>query len=880
MSIEAPTNPHASRIRESLLALRAKQHRVIWWADPEAQFTELVDELQLEDLTLLRRSQVPALALKRQLELIEPGQAFVIYEDEQAPEPTRDWLLDIRRYAAPFSADASAMLVQDLGLRHQQMSEHLKLRARFLGSKARLERLQRWVTQDDLEAELDLKMLAVAVRADQADTFSLFSTLFASVSDLDPAESVNEAKAWQAIVKLDLEAPLWALAAKTFGFRSDTPSLLNLLLQLFVSDLGAALQTDLPDRFKSMQLPPRMTAAATMFLAQWRDSSLRQTAYDRVSARMATELRINEDFDSVPLKRLAACNTFVVLEKQIAGRLREALADGGGAALADEIRQVVTARRDGYWANGRLPDSEQVPRSTWNAFYRAIEAAQAFFTECDLASACMSFASAQDCVTAYTRTLYRVDQLYRRYHEAGSVVASRDPATLEALTRRIEDQYLNRFLQPLAQRWDDFVRAGLLLDWKVEGLPSQQHFFEQKVRGYLGEGEDRRIFVVISDALRYEVAQELAEQINGRNRFAAELSAQLGVLPSYTGLGMASLLPHKSMAYRESETVYVDGQSSDGIEQRRKILAAHRGIAFTYDEFIALNKQDGRDAVRDASVVYVFHDCIDKIGDKLPTELGTFDACRDAINELDGLVSRIINNLNGNHVVITADHGFLFQRSALGELDKNKLDLKPAGTVKSKKRYLFGRNLGEVPQAFSGYIRDTAGVEDDMMFWVPKGVNRFHFVGGARFVHGGAALQEIVVPVLTVKHQRGEKAKAIEVRKTSVSVIGGPFRITTPQYPFQLLQTEPVTERIRPVIARVTLVDDADKPVSNTETLTFDSAAADSSQSRRKVMLSLTSDRIASNKPYYLLITDAETTMELCRIVVRIDLAFGNDFDF
>ena len=33
---------------------------------------------------------------------------------------------------------------------------------------------------------------------------------------------------------------------------------------------------------------------------------------------------------------------------------------------------------------------------------------------------------------------------------------------------------------------------------------------------------------------------------------------------------------------------------------------------------------------------------------------------------------------------------------------------------------------------------------------VPKGASRFHFAGGARFVHGSAMPQEVVVPVITV----------------------------------------------------------------------------------------------------------------------------------
>ncbi|WP_410218838.1 PglZ domain-containing protein [Paracoccus sp. (in: a-proteobacteria)] len=52
-----------------------------------------------------------------------------------------------------------------------------------------------------------------------------------------------------------------------------------------------------------------------------------------------------------------------------------------------------------------------------------------------------------------------------------------------------------------------------------------------------------------SDAFRYEAAQELTGELNGRYRFTASTKSQLGVLPSYTGLGMASLLPHTSLAY-------------------------------------------------------------------------------------------------------------------------------------------------------------------------------------------------------------------------------------------------------------------------------------------------------------------------------------------
>ena len=79
-------------------------------------------------------------------------------------------------------------------------------------------------------------------------------------------------------------------------------------------------------------------------------------------------------------------------------------------------------------------------------------------------------------------------------------------------------------------------------------------------------------------------------------------------------------------------------------------------------------------------------------------------------SEVADLVRYIVNNLNGNYVVVTADHGFLFTETAPGETDKSKLADKPAGTVKAKKRYLLGHNLPRHDDAWHGKTaRDGQG---------------------------------------------------------------------------------------------------------------------------------------------------------------------------
>src|SRR5690606_26574194 len=447
--------------------------------------------------------------------------------------------------------------------------------------------------------------------------------------------------------------------------------------------------------------------------------------------------------------------------------------------------------------------------------------------------------------------LYRFDQLYRIYHEYADTVYARSPDALAILTDRVEQDYLNGFLQPLAQKWGAFLEAGLLQKWHLPDVPSQQNFYEQQVGRYVGSGDDKRIFVVISDALRYEVAQELTEGLNSKYRFAADLKTQLGVLPSYTKLGMASLLPHKELRYNDKGSVLVDGQSSDGIDARNKILGSAQGLAVRAEEFLELNKTAGRDLVKPYRVIYIYHSRIDAVGDSASTETSTFRAAREAIDQLSAIVSRIINSLNGHHVLITADHGFLYRDSAPDGLDKNALKAKPAGTIVAKKRYLIGHDLGTVDQAYCGYIRDTAGIADDMMFWAPKGVNRFHFVGGARFVHGGASLQEVVVPIVQVRHQRGHKAKETEIRKVGVTLLGSNFKITTNRYIFTLLQTEPVSERIQAAVLRAGLFDEAGDPVSNLEQITFDSESPSMDQRQSKVALTLLNRPFAAHERYF-----------------------------
>jgi uncharacterized protein (TIGR02687 family) len=392
----------------------------------------------------------------------------------------------------------------------------------------------------------------------------------------------------------------------------------------------------------------------------------------------------------------------------------------------------------------------------------------------------------------------------------------------------------------------------------------------------------KRVFVVISDALRYEAAAELASEINSKNRLTAKLDAMLGVLPSYTSLGMAALLPHQQLAYRTKVDAIVDvladGQPTSTLEARNTVLARYGGLAIKADELLSLGKEKGRARIKDYRVVYVYHDRIDLLGDKQASEDQTFQAVADTVVDLQSIVSFIVNNLNGSLVLVTADHGFVYQSSGLSEADKAVLGDKPAGTLKAKKRYLLGRDLPEDTKVWRGNTAVTASTdpgEGSLDFWVPKGTARFHFAGGARFVHGSAMPQEVLVPVLTV---RESEAAAARTRQVGLSLLGSSNKVVTNTQRFEFMQSEPVSAR---VLARTVLVSlrDGQELVSDEKMLTLDSTSASMDDRVRSVILTVRSGSYDRLRDHYLVVRDAQSpTDELLRQPVRIDLAFSNDF--
>lgn len=864
------------RITDGLAALFTT-HSVVFWHDAEGEFSSFVDGMALDGVQLIRIDDQSNLRIKLQLEGA-PDQRWLLYSNQPEPEPSKDWLLDVRLRSKVFRADSTSILLEDLGLTTMSLRAHLKERSKFLRAKDRVDRLKRLVLPGDSAPDLDRKMLAVITRADLPELFAILQRIYGACVVDGVADISAQPKAWQDISSNDLEPVFWELVQQQLGYTDPTPSVRDLLVRILVTDFCRSLLGNPPKQLLHFILPERSLAAnASVFVSRWRSDIAQFSSYNALSQAVAHELDLIPLLGSLSAEELIECMTFEEVELRIVQDLKKRIVDGGGANM-DVVRGHIARRRDGHWANPLLASANERTKAI-AACYDALTAAADFFSLKSMHGAGFSFTDASAAFAKYRDELFQFDQLYRHFHTAADAVEPTGWAVLHELRETIESVYSGWYIPQLSIAWAKIVEGptGLLANWSLHKVTSQQEFFKQKVEPFF-EGNIKRIYVVISDALRFEVAHELVQQTNSKSRFKASLEGMLGVLPSYTALGMAALLPHKTLAYKVGNAVevQVDGQTVATLDQRNEHLKTFGGLAIKAEDLMSLGKDKGRELVRDHRLVYVYHDRIDMIGDKQSSETKTFEAAHQTVQELSNLLSFIINSLNGSTVLLTADHGFMYQESALDVADKSALNEKPAGTLIAKKRYLIGNNLGETTKAWSGNTAITAGTspEGSLDYWVPKGASRFHFAGGARFVHGSAMPQEVVVPIVTVRESETESAKT---RSVSISLLGSTNKVVTNTQRFEFIQTDAVSER---VLARTVVVclRDGEAPISDEQTLTFDSTSQLLDERKRSVFLTVLSGNYESHKRYDLVMRDAVTKVEVLRQPVQIDLAFGNDF--
>ena len=348
-----------------------------------------------------------------------------------------------------------------------------------------------------------------------------------------------------------------------------------------------------------------------------------------------------------------------------------------------------------------------------------------------------------------------------------------------------------------------------------------------------------------------------------------------GVLPSYTALGMAAILPHKRIEYNENFDVLVDGKPNALTEQKEVILKEYKpnSKCVWLDAIRNMKRDELREIFTGQDVVYIFHNQIDARGDKLNTENEVFTACEEAIDEIHSLMRRISSQANTHRFIITADHGFIYKRDKLSESDKISGSMLSSG--KYGQRYAVSVN----PLGASGTLSLplTSTNNKNMFVTYPLGTDIFKAPGsGQNFVHGGSSPQELIIPVIDVKFERGAK----ETTNAQISLVSLTNKITNLITTLDFIQTEPIGEIVKEATYRIFFITENNEKISNENIYIADKKDADATKRVFRLKFSFKNKQYNKSHKYYLVAYDDKNDIEVLRHEIVMDIAFADDFGF
>ena len=847
-------------------------HRIVFWNDAEGEFEDILESLKLNGVSILRPDKIGQLKTKVILEIERPSEKFLVFSASNIPHYEDDWLLDVRLYNYQFYADTASMIVEELGLQHHFLREHIIKRKKFFASKERLTKLKKIISSTDLEKDIDRKMLAVLAKADNDRFFDIVHALFFSFPFDDGIDVLPDR--FIDIQKMDMENVFWSFSKEAFGYQAEHPKLRHFLTCLLVSDLYASIGSALPESIRQFVLPGVSSRDAAVCMSEWRDSVKMAISYDRLSEMVAEAIGIERQIAEMPLDTLRGVVTFFAVEKACASKVKTYILEHKDTLDKDYVLSICRSRQELHWASRRLGD-EVISREALWSIYEALIAATTFITKKNNFPRGFSFSNSREIYEAYIGDLYLFDRQYRIFSEFAGIADMKGWAILKDLNEYIEDIYQNWFLEPLTLLWEGKARLD---NWFIDGVINQYDFFGKYPEKKAGN-KSAAVFVVISDALRYEAGAEVNEALNGRYRLKAKMDSMLGCVPSYTAIGMAALLPHTQLAASAKGDILVDGKSCAGIEQRSEILSTQKGLAIKSEDLLRMGRDDVRELVRGTNIVYVYHNTIDALGDDAKTENKTFSAVRKAIDEVCDIVSFAVNNMHARFVFITADHGFIYRDKFPDDTARNASADFGGEVFKTNKRFVTGRSILAREDVHQGKVSQTAGFspQEDMQLAIPKGMSLFYFTGGARFFHGGMSLQEVVVPVVAVEQVRGEEKEKTREKTVGIQVLGQDHRITTGKHRFEIIQTDAVSERTKAVTYKIGIYTE-NEPVSDIQILTFDNSSSEMADRKKEVVLTLKNMNFQTGKSYRLIFRNADTDIEELSIPVRIDRIFTSDF--
>ena len=704
------------------------KRRIIFWNDEDGDFKEELVDLELSNAKVLMLDDTNQFSAKKLLSYDDQDSNYLVY-NPLIVDPEHDWFLDIKLYSDEYRADQTSRWMQDMHIANTpELRNEVKYYKGFFNAASRRKLISNFDGAIDKKSSLYMSILSAICGTKERTPESIIKSVILAGTDLENSIKMN-------LLKYSVSDLFWRMVHTATGFNT-SEKIDDLINHVVLSAISRTMSSDVLSGLES-RYSDIYSGFCYDLIFNWIHSE-DKNSFKPIGDFVTSNLNLADRFNQFDMSSLIDTDVLPVIDEVILIKLMHSIIARN--LDTDSIMSVVEKRRTSAWYED------------YSYFYEGIYqvALMNKFYESHLNS--FHHVTAKDMWDTYTSDYYQMDSYYREFHNAFSTCLQTIHPSLDDdfkdLADHVEKEYKNWYLDKLATNWNKVIEDDLSSTGKITGLAQQTDFYQDVVKKI-----DGKVFVIISDAMRYDVAHVL---VDGHT---SEMSDRDGILKSY---------------------------SEDS-------------VALRYKDIISMKRDEKRAAVKGKDIVYIYNDTIDASSHN--DESTVFDACNKAINEIKNLVNVICNDLQGVNVVITSDHGFLYTYQELSEEDKMERSSFKQNIIEQGRRYVITDN-----EANPDFLMPVNGIYNDanMLGFAPRENIRIKGAGGVNFVHGGTSLQEMCVPVITYKYLRS-RYKALRINKdkydtkqVSIALLSSNRKISNMIFNLSFYQKEAVKDNYVP----------------------------------------------------------------------------------
>ena len=840
------------------------KRRIVFWYDEDGEFRDRLEEITLTDAKLVALTGTNNFAVKKLLSVDDTTSNYLVYCPLAYERPEDNWLLDIELYSEEFRADLVSIWMDELGIPSTPaMRKQVKEYRKYFNAKNRRDKIASQSKAPTVPAQLHMAVMGALGGLKDVTPAAIMKEVLKAGLD------INTNYLYREFVNYGADKAFWSMVKQGSGYDSEQHDIAMLATHMLLTATTRTMRLEYLAGLDGFISTPHQ-AFCFDFVSDWLHSE-DQEQLTEIAKTVEEELKLPTRFMKLEVSDLVDTEIFPCLDEVILIKLMTEISDH--IIDVDVIKATVEKRRT------------TVGYAQFKDYYEGILQVanmQAFYKEHTTG---FHSAEAKKVWKEYTTEYYVMDTYYRLFHKSfGESLKSYNSDLHDLFTHvmeKVEGLYTNWFLGQLGGNWSSVCSEELQKYGRILEIPQQTDFYKNRI-----SNADSRVFVVISDALRYEVAASLAEQLRRETQADVKLQDVQGIFPTITKFGMAALLPHKELEvelHGEVLKVMADGVSTDA-SYRDKVLKNANGnsVAIKYNDLVSAKRADRSAMVKGMDVVYIYHDTIDEASHTADTMV--FPACDDAIQELKNLTKIICNDFGATHILFTADHGFLYTYSPLTEDDK----IDQSGFVNRIVEY--GRRFAiMMKDSNPDYLQKVQFLEGKSEYdaFAPKENVRIKKLGGGlNFVHGGISLQEMVVPVIDYHFLRNQSKeyqrnqKKYDTKPVEVSLLSATHKVSNMIFSLNFYQKEPVGDNREAATYQLYFTDSSGKQISDIAKIIADKTSDNGQERTFRCSFNLKSLKYDNKEIYYLVIADADGLV-VSREEFQIDIAFAVDeFDF